>query len=259
MYSLHELQRRVLSAIRSVELRENCDWLGATGGGGPSPEHRVAIYRNNWREGFRKALALAFPVIERLVGAACFRALAADFQDREPSRSGNLSRIAPSFPGFLAARFAGAQFAYMGDVARLELLCQQVQLTGALAAADPSVFAGRPTQDCSRLRFRLQPNARLLDSPYPISRIWRANQGREEPELIDVSSGPERLLVLGSRVGVELHRLSRSEFALLDALAHGCTLGEALEAAANLVADFAPADALGRLFKTGALCCPDAP
>ncbi len=51
---------------------------------------RLDIYRNNLREGFVKALALGFPVIERLVGAEYFHQLAIELLRAHPSRSGNL-------------------------------------------------------------------------------------------------------------------------------------------------------------------------
>ena len=47
---------------------------------------RIDIYRNNLREGFIKALALGFPVIERLGGDAYFRQLAVEFLRAQPSR-----------------------------------------------------------------------------------------------------------------------------------------------------------------------------
>src|SRR5437868_9855910 len=47
---------------------------------------RLAVYRNNLREGFLKALAIDYPVVERLVGEDFFRQTARDFQLQHPSR-----------------------------------------------------------------------------------------------------------------------------------------------------------------------------
>src|SRR5579864_5012849 len=54
---------------------------------------RLSIYRNNLHEGFRKTLALEFPVIERLVGEDYFRQLALSFLAEHPSRFGDLHCI----------------------------------------------------------------------------------------------------------------------------------------------------------------------
>src|SRR3954453_14142785 len=54
---------------------------------GMSASARLGIYRNNLREGFIKALALGFPVIERLGGTDYFRQLALEFMSAHPSRA----------------------------------------------------------------------------------------------------------------------------------------------------------------------------
>src|SRR4051794_15920913 len=74
---------------------------------------RIAIYRNNLHEGFRKALALEFPVIERLVGEDYFRQLALAFQVEHPSRFGDLHGIGEPFARFLLRQFEDTQYAYL--------------------------------------------------------------------------------------------------------------------------------------------------
>jgi hypothetical protein len=252
--SLHEMQRRMLAALRGEELQHGLDWLDAGDARGPSALDRLGIHHNNWRAGFRKALALSFPVVERLVGEPYFRRLAADFQDQVPSRSGDLNRIAAPFPAYVAARFAATEFAYLGDMARLELLCQQVQGNEPQTPAGIGLLAGRPLDECARFRCRLQPNARLLESRYPISRIWLANQSHSTPETIDLNDGGEQLLLVGSAAGVELHCLRPGEYALLQALGTGQCLGDALAMAVAAVPDLQLATGLHRIFASAALC-----
>src|ERR1700704_1590626 len=86
---------------------------------GLEPAERLDIYRNNLHEGFTKALAIGFPVIERLVGVDYFRQLALDFLRAHPSRAGNLHHIGAPFPRFLRERFADTEYTYFADVAAL--------------------------------------------------------------------------------------------------------------------------------------------
>jgi hypothetical protein len=198
---------------------------------GVSAAERIDIYRNNLREGFRKALAIGFPVIEKLVGAEYFSQLALDFLNAHPSRAGNLHYIGAPFAVFLRARFAETDYAYLADVAALEWACEE-----ALVAPDAAPISADDLRDIDparyeTLRFDLHPACALVQSAYPIVRIWRVNQSGAADELIDLAEGGDNVLVARAARGIELHQLAAGDFAALQTLARGLTLGEALEAA----------------------------
>src|SRR5262249_41551279 len=76
------------------------------------------------------------------------------------------------------------------------------------------------------------PACGLVRSQFPIVRIWRANQPESSAEeTIDLESGGDNVVVLRTPECVEFHQLPAAEFAALEALARGSTLGDALEAA----------------------------
>ncbi len=177
-----------------------------------------------------KALALGFPVIQRLVGADYFRQLAVDLLHAHPSRSGNLHHIGAPFSAFLRARFANTQYAYFADVAAL-----RVGVPGS---------AHRPrcrTTDCRRVSrhrsdsirnagLRAAPACGFVKADYPIVRIWRANQlDAGNDEVIDLASEADHVLVLRTSECIEFHRLPPAQFSFFESLDHGATLGAALE------------------------------
>src|SRR6266702_7161557 len=118
---------------------------------------RLAIYRNNLHEGFRKALALEFSVIERLVGEDYFRQLALSFQSEHPSRSGDLHSIGQPFARFLLQRFEGTKYAYLPDVATLEWAYQQSSVAADAPSFDPAALRDIPQEGYGQLRFTLHP------------------------------------------------------------------------------------------------------
>jgi hypothetical protein len=216
---------------------------------------RIDIYRNNLREGFIQALGLGFPVIERLVGTDYFRQLALEFQRAHPSRAGNFQRIGLPFAAFLRERFAATEYAYLSDVAALEWAHEEVLIAAdaepiavaALRAIDPAVY--------EHLRFELHPACKLVQSAYPIIRIWRANQpDATAGEVIDLSEGGgENVLVLRTPEDIEFHRLPAGDFAALEAFARGLALGEVLEAAQSRDASFDLGAALRRFMNLNLL------
>jgi len=242
MLALREIQTRFVDALF----------------GGDVPDVDVPdcfdIYCNNLREGFIKALAIAFPVIEKLVGPQYFRRLALDFLAAHPSRSGNLHHIGAPFARFLHERFADTEYAYFEDVAALEWAHQQVLIAADAQPITAQELAAVNPLDYGDLRFDLHPAAALVRSSFPIIRIWRANQpaaAGEEP--IDLAAGGDNVLVLRADEWIEFHRLPAGDFALLAALDAGASLGVALDAAQSADAHFDLGATLRRFLSLGLL------
>jgi hypothetical protein len=193
---------------------------------------RLDIYRNNLREGFIKALALGFPALERLVGEQYFRHLALDFLKSHPSRAGNLHHIGAQLADFLEKRFEHTEYAYFADVAALEWAHQEALVAPDAPAIRADALRSVDPVQYDLLHFDMHPAARLVQSSYPIIRIWRANQIDAAPsDTIDLGSGGDNVLVLRAPECIEFHRIPAGEFAFLFALARGENLGTALEAA----------------------------
>jgi hypothetical protein len=249
MHALHEQQ-----AVFASALAGNTAGLATMA----KPRSRIstiaaaAVYRNNVSEGFRKALALAFPVIERLVGADYFGQLAAEFRRRHPSRSGNLNGIGAAFAGFLRQTFSATEFAYLADVAKLGWACQEVILAAAqraiplqsLAAIDPARYPD--------LGLGVHPAVRFISSSYPVMLVWSSNQPDAPAQIVDLDAGADHVLVTRRAGGVVLHRLTPACFQLGVALQAGASLGDAVAAAGMESTPSELGTALHKLFTTGA-------
>jgi hypothetical protein len=246
MNSLRELQRLCERAF----LRDDSGPLLAYLGSDRIPASaRIEVYQNNARETFRKTLARAYPVIERLVGVACFRGLAAMYMREHPSRSGDLQNFGAAFADFLDGQYGSTEFRYLGDVARLEWaieeallepLCAPLSLV-ALGTIDPEHYA--------TLIFETVPSLRLVGSDYPVLSIWRANQN-EAAEEVDLAQGGEQLALRRTDGDVEMRRLEPATFALACCLARGMTLADSCS---SLPPDADLQTALGALITGGYL------
>jgi hypothetical protein len=254
MLSLRELQRHFGAALFDSAPQAIMPWICSDG---LDVESRIRIYRNNLRQGFLKALALEFPVTQRLVGEDYFDQLALVFQGNYPSRSGNLHHIGEQFPQFLSGLLAGTEYSYLADVAALEW-AYLVSLGGPEARPlDPSALLKFSSDSLPELCFTFHPACRLVRSAYPVLRIWQVNQSDAEvTEIIDLHRGPDRILVRRGADEVELHRMPPGEFALLLALANGATLGNAYDAACGADARFNVSEPLCRAVALGVLTQP---
>ena len=233
MPSLLELQSTFMESLFAADAAAAKPIHGCIVANGIPESQRFGVYRNNLHENFRKALAIEFPAIERLVGADYFRQLALQFQQAAPSRSGDLHAIGAGFSAYLQARFAGSEYAYFADVAALEWAWQQCLTAAdappwnnfdALGAVAPDCYAG--------ICFQAHPALRLISSAWPVFTIWNANRDGSEPAgVIDISCGGECVVLRRAGSGAEARRCESNEYAFLSALATGLPFGAAVDAA----------------------------
>jgi hypothetical protein len=249
LLSLRDLQLRFLAS-----LYEGVDGViaDAIDPGSPSAAARLGIYRNNLREGFVKTLAQEYPVIERLVGSDFFRQTALDYQLRHPSRHGDLTHVGRHFPDYLRAQFGAGEHAYLPDVAELEWALQLVAIApagglldaGGLAQVDPARYA--------ELVFEPHPATRLVESRFPIVRIWQSNQPGAAEEAIDLGAGGDRVLVRRHDGELEFLHLAPPDFLFARMLARRTPLGLATDASLAVDPAFDLVRALRALTLAGA-------
>ena len=249
MLSLRDLQERFAIQLFESDSAPALDWVRADG---ISALARMEIYRNNLHAGFSKTLELEFPVIRRLVGQDYFRQLALAFLACHPSRSGDLHHVGAPFPDFLQRRLAHTKYSYLTDVARLEWAYQECLVAEDSTCLNPQTLRDIPVGAYSNLRFTIRSACRLVDSPFPILRIWEANQpDAVVPGLIDLSTGPDHVVLVRTPAAFNLSRVPAGDFRLLTAFAAGQRLEDALEAALRRDAQFDLGAALRRCIGLG--------
>jgi hypothetical protein len=221
--------------------------------GSPDAARRFGIYRNNVNASLSAALAGRFPVIERLVGEAFFRAMTLVFIERHPPRSPVLSAYGGQFPDFLDRFEPVAELPYLGDVARLEW-ARAIAFHAAddrpVNVASLSSMSPDGLQDA---RMAFHPSARVVASGFPIVSIWRTNTHDDLVREIRPDLGGEAALVSRPALDVLVTPLSRGAARLIERLAQGETLGAAAQIAIDDDPNLNFSDALALLFGVGAI------
>jgi hypothetical protein len=203
---------------------------GVAPGGAPA-EQRLAIYKNNVHSQLVDALAATFPAVERLVGQEFFRHAAREYAGIHPPRQPTLLRYGDRFPEFLGRFPPATTVPYLPDVARLELLYLEAYHAAEADSLDADQFIARLTAGDADAAFALHPSARLMQSNFPVSRIWELN--RQADTLHGKTKIPgeaEHLLIIRPDATVEVRRLSPGTYAALSALIRGRALQDALAA-----------------------------
>lgn len=188
-------------------------------------DRRFAVYRNNVQTGLVKALTSRFPVIERLVGAPFFAAMARVFAAEHPPRTPVLLEWGDALPGFLERFPPVAKLPYLPDVARLELLRGAAYHAADVPAIDPAALAAR---DPETLRLRLAPCVRLFTSRHAAVSIWAMNQPGQTPRAVTPMT---EFALIGRTPGFDVfvQPLKPASAAMISALMDGHTLARAAE------------------------------
>jgi hypothetical protein len=213
---------------------------------------RMSVYRNNIRHGFTDTLRAAFPVVERLVGETCFGQVAWAYIREMPSNSGNLQNYGALFPGFLAQRPELAALPYLGDVARLEWAMQEAYHAADAPRLDTGALARVPPECIPSIRFRLHPSVRLLESPYPVTRIWSVNQPdyRGDPT-VSLDEGAAQVLIRRNHTGVGWQIVPTGTWSLLTAVSRHLDFETACARAQSAESEFSVDRALPALVADG--------
>ena len=211
---------------------------------------RFALYRGNLTANWDRGLGNAYPVLRKLVGDEFFRAMAREFGRATPLVEGDLNHLGADLASFLEQFASLADYPYLPDMARLEWALHQAHYAQDSPALSLAVLAEMDADTLEGLRPHLREPCKLLRSPWAIKDIWQAHQPGGPPWPEDIAQ-LSHYLVCRPRWRAEVLALSPGEFAALQAIDDGGSLGAALEAATDADPDFDPAPALPRWLQAG--------
>ena len=191
---------------------------------------RLAVYRANIAANAVGALAAIYPIVRKLVGDEFFAGLAHAYCAAHPSASGDLNELGGHLADFLPAFAPARELPYLADVARLEWLVHQAHYTADHPPLALDALTRLPQNDYSRLAVKLHPAVALVESAYPLFRIWEVHQEDFEGEIaVELDSGGESCLIHRPQFRVTVARTSSGEAVFLAAVARGALLGHALD------------------------------
>lgn len=230
MPELEALQRAFGAALASAAEAPRTAALFA--GDHAAVLHRLAVYRGNMVGACGKALAGTYPVVAKIVGEPFFEGLAREYLRRHPSASGDLNEFGVSFAEFVADFPHTRDLPYLPDVARMEWLAHRAYYAAGAAPLDLARLAELSEDDAPALRMVLAPACALLESRWPLARLWEVHQeGYAGERSVDFDAGPERVLVHRPEFRVAVDAISAGAYRFLEGALAGRPLGELLQAA----------------------------
>jgi uncharacterized protein len=200
---------------------------------------RLALYRGNMLAAAKKALGAAYPITVKIVGAEFFDGLAREYVRRYASTSGDLNAYGEAFFHFVA-EFAHTQdLPYLSDVTRMEWLAHRAYYAKDAQSFDLHRFASISENARGELQPVLAPACALLESRWPLARIWQVHQDDYAGEFsVNLDAGSDQILIYRPRFRVQVAAVSAGAYRFLQRAKSGASIATALEAAFAEEPDF---------------------
>jgi hypothetical protein len=247
--ALRDLQAGFAAHIMGAD---RADLVAAVAGDTIPAAARLSVYRHHVFASLGTALAATFPTVQALVGADFFRGLARAFVGHALPAQPVLTEYGADFPAFVADYAPARELPYLADVARLDWalnLAFHAPLGGWLQAEELSAL---PAERLPSMSLALAAGVALVNSRYPLDRIWEASQPGAASETVDLNSGASNLLVLRRPDDAAFVSLNAAEAAFMAALAAGMSLERAAGAAFQADPSFELSTSFARLLALGA-------
>ena len=226
MPPLRELQRDIRAALLGDDPRAAREVVAD----GLAPEARLAVYRHHVLTSLTAALEATFPVVVRLVDPRFFRFACDRYVRDAPPAGPCLFEYGATFPDFLAAFEPCRHLAWLPDVARLEWAMNAALHAPDTEALSADTLRALPAGTLETADLALHPSVALLDSPWPVDAVWRANQAGGDG-VADLGAGGVHLCVWRLGDEVVFRALPPAAFAFRRALARDGRLAAAVAAA----------------------------
>jgi hypothetical protein len=249
MHDLLEIQSDFAAALRDRDATSRAGrWLA---GDAAHVEQRVAIYRANMVASAAKALSAAYPVARQVVGEEFFHGLARAYQHETPSTSGDLTDFGAEFPAFLAGFEHTRSLPYLPDLARLEWAVHRAYGAADALPWDAAELAAVDPEQHEAIRFDWSAGTAVIDSPYPIARIWTIHQAAHDGEFAVDWNAPQCALVARDGFVVDVSHLAAGDAAFMAASLAGTALGPAVAEALRVGPMFDLGKLLARVIALG--------
>jgi hypothetical protein len=218
--ALLELQHALCASLLS---RDNSGAAAHIAAGRFSQAERLDVYRDTLASVLTNALRLSYPAVHRLVGKEFFEAAAHVFLTGHPPTSAWLDDYGADFPDFLAEFAPAKSLAYLPEVARLERAVSRALHADDIEALDPARLLTLAEAERARVRFAPHPSLTLVHARYPVDSVWRSVLDEDDAALaqIDLCAGPVWLLAQRLKDGIDVKRMTGSEWRLTAELCAG--------------------------------------
>ncbi len=199
---------------------------------------RLKVYRNNIVGSLTDVMLATFPIIEKLVGRDFLEGMSRSFILENPPTQGCLSLYGDGFAEFIDGFELAKSLPYLPDVAHFELALNKAYYAKDDQALTAEELATVQPEELGKLKLTLRDSVNLVRSRYPLIAIRDFCMAETQEGKLDLNQGGDSLMIYRPHLDSVTVRLEASEYLMLENLANGNALGEAVEVTMTAHEDF---------------------
>jgi hypothetical protein len=196
--------------------------------GGDDPTRRFAIHSRHYAASLARSLVERFAATVWLAGSELLTRAAIGFVREQPPTRPCIAEYGEGFPAYLAS-CGGTTLRYLGQFATVDW--HLGRLAVAIDVASLQTLADCEPADLAGAGLALQPGTEYVALDWSLDELFRFYLGGEAPTQYTLRNESVWLELRGSRGELWLNRLTKSDYAFRQAVAHGNTLARAAELA----------------------------
>jgi hypothetical protein len=218
----------------------------------PDAAIRMSVYRNTALRGQIDALAEAYPTVVAALGEGRFHSLALAYCAAHPLTGRSLSLYGEYLPAFIATHAGDVETRVVGDLARLDRAWLE-----AYTAADaaPQLLQQHNSARLDATLVGLHPSVRLARLSFDAFELWDSLRHARAPAPTAIADAPSFAVFWRPEHEVFFRALPPAEFAFLQSVANGASLGAAASQALS-EGPFDPAGAIAGMASVGVFAGP---
>jgi hypothetical protein len=204
------------------------------------PQRQLAIYIEGYRTRLLLAIRSDYPELLELLGEAAFDRLAGDYVEAHPPHHFNLDRYPHGFAAFAQPHI---QDGLARDMARMEAAIAHVFMAPDSNALTASAIMGLSPDDFGSMALTPRAASCLLSFSHPVEAYLQAKREGRNPER--ALGAPCFMFMLRHHNEVRRHVLAHTEYCLLEKIAAGHAVADALDSVAGEHPEMVPGIAAG--------------
>jgi hypothetical protein len=190
---------------------------------------RLGIYGGAYRSRLAEALESNFPVLAKLLGAADFHSLAADYIRTHDSPFFSIRYYGDALPEFLAGHEDYLAAPVLAELARWEWAMTSVFDAADAVPLGHEALSHVAPQQWAQLRFSWHPSVQRLALSWNVPQLWQALSDDSARPPAMLAATPMEWLLWRQELTTYFRSLEKSEATVLDGALRGWPFGELCE------------------------------
>ncbi len=179
-----------------------------------TPQLQLKIYENSIQNGLINALGQIYPVCQLITGENFFYPMAQQFVLEQPSSNADLAEYGKSFTDMIANYKHASSIPYLADIARLEWAYHRAFHARDQAPLNLQGLQGNTSEALLQCVFTLPESHCLLQSSYPVDKIWQAHQ-TAPINTLHINTHPRYFYIFRNSYSIHIDRLTQQQWKFL--------------------------------------------